>query len=93
MSSPLHPAQLMAMLPGHQKSAAPRSLVDKVLLGGRARRRYAITAAATLNTHIHMQPQVVLLTDVSDLVDGVKRAIDRRTGGGVDEEGHVTLRG
>lgn len=44
-----------------------------------------------LNTHVNVQPQVVLLTDVSDLVDGVKGAVDRRTSGGVHEEGHVTL--
>lgn len=38
-----------------------------------------------------MQPQVVLLADVGDLVDGVEGAVDRRTSGGVDEEGHATL--
>lgn len=48
-------------------------------------------AAASVTTHVNMQPQVVLLTDVGDLVDGVKGAVDRRTGGGVHKEGHVTL--
>lgn len=51
----------------------------------------ASSAAAALNTHIHMQPQVVLLADVGNLVDGVERAVDRGTGGGVHKEGHVTL--
>lgn len=52
----------------------------------------AVTAAAaSVNTHINMQPQVVLLTDVSDLVDGVKGAVDCRTSGGVYKEGHVAL--
>lgn len=46
---------------------------------------------AALNTHIHMQPQVVFLADVGDLVDGVERAVDGGTGGGVHEEGHATL--
>lgn len=38
-----------------------------------------------------MQPQVVFLADVGNLVDGVERAIDCGTGGGVHKEGHVTL--
>lgn len=38
-----------------------------------------------------MQPQVVFLADVGNLVDGVERAVDRGPGGGVHKQGHVTL--
>lgn len=48
-------------------------------------------AAASANTHVNMQPQVVLLADVGDLVDGVEGAVDRGTSGGVHEERHVAL--
>lgn len=43
------------------------------------------------HTHIDMQPQVVLLADVGDLVDGVERTVDGGASRGVDEQRHVTL--
>lgn len=38
-----------------------------------------------------MEPQVVLLTDVSDLIDGVKCTVHGRAGCGIHEQWHVTL--
>lgn len=38
-----------------------------------------------------MEPQVVLLTDVSDLIDGVKSTVHCRTSGGVHKQRHITL--
>lgn len=43
-------------------------------------------------TYVDVQPQVVLLADVGDLVDGVERTVDGGAGRGVDEQRHVTLR-
>lgn len=45
-----------------------------------------------LATHINMKPQVVLFTDVSNFVDGIKCAIDSGTGCGIHKQWHVTLR-
>lgn len=42
-------------------------------------------------THINMEPQVVLLTDVSDLIDGVKCAVHCRTSCGIHKQWHITL--
>lgn len=38
-----------------------------------------------------MEPQVVLLTDVGDLVDGVERTVHCGTSCGVHEQWHVAL--
>lgn len=40
-----------------------------------------------------MQPQVVLLANVGDLVDGVEGTVDGGACRGVDEQRHVTLQG
>lgn len=48
-------------------------------------------SAPPLTTHVNVEPQVVLLTDVSDLIDGVKSTVHCRTSGGVHKQRHVTL--
>lgn len=48
-------------------------------------------AAWKSKAHINMEPQVVLLADVGDLVDGVERTVHCGTGCGVHEQWHVAL--
>lgn len=43
------------------------------------------------NAYIHMEPHVVFLADVCDVVDGIKRSVHRSTGCGVHKERNVTL--
>lgn len=66
-------------------------------------RRYSVTDWSTLYymytlkyisvriAYINVQPHLVLLADVGDLVDGVEGPLDGCAGSAVDEEGNVTL--
>ena len=42
-------------------------------------------------TYVNVEPDAVLLTDVSDRVDGIKGSVDGGPGREVEEEGQVTL--
>lgn len=42
-------------------------------------------------THVNVQPHLVLLANVGDLIDGVEGALDGGAGSAVDEEGNVTF--
>ncbi len=100
MYLPLNSIELMAMLPGHQQSATPRSLRRQHVYRRVCRQGHSVITttikilqqnAPVSTTHINMEPQVVLLTDVSDLIDGVECTVHCGTSCGVHKQWHVTL--
>lgn len=42
-------------------------------------------------SYVNVQPDAVLLTDVSNGLDGIKGTVDGRPSGAIDEEWQVTL--